>query len=220
MLPRKDLEDLGITYRRIPLLAIGKDVYCDSAKIIETILSTLGQVPTSPSDLAFKEWGDTAFQDVLSLVPLQVLTPDFVKDRETVFPILKRPDIKSLRPSGLAGFQARLRQVEDVFLANSKGPFLNGEKLSMADIHIVWPLRWALKDLGASQDPGCGKAEFPKVWKMIESLPESTPNVMPAQAVQMLLLQSEYSASAPKGIQKDEPLGIAEGTAVTVESFE
>ena len=37
-LPRPDLADrLGVKYRRIPVLAIGKDVYCDSS-LIATVL--------------------------------------------------------------------------------------------------------------------------------------------------------------------------------------
>jgi hypothetical protein len=35
VLPRPILEKLDITYRRIPILAIGKDVYADSSLIIE-----------------------------------------------------------------------------------------------------------------------------------------------------------------------------------------
>ena len=49
VLPRKELEALGITYRRIPLLAVGKDVYCDSSLIIDVVLNKLakGKLPTS-----------------------------------------------------------------------------------------------------------------------------------------------------------------------------
>lgn len=36
-MPRPDLERLGINYRRIPLLAIGRDVFCDTRIIIEKL---------------------------------------------------------------------------------------------------------------------------------------------------------------------------------------
>ncbi|KAK3065158.1 hypothetical protein LTS18_008016 [Coniosporium uncinatum] len=36
-LPRPDLEELGIKYRRIPLMAIGRDVYCDSRLIFHKL---------------------------------------------------------------------------------------------------------------------------------------------------------------------------------------
>ena len=58
VLPRKDLEALGITYRRIPVLAVGKDVYCDSSLIIDLILNDLakGKVPTSPAVRNIESW--------------------------------------------------------------------------------------------------------------------------------------------------------------------
>jgi len=35
-----------------------------------------------------------------------------------------------------------LTTVEEVFLKN--GPFIGGERLGMADVHVVWVLRWVL----------------------------------------------------------------------------
>jgi glutathione S-transferase len=220
VLPRKDLEALGITYRRIPLLSVGKDVYLDSSKIAQVIVSSLGKIPQSPADKAYQVWGDTVFAEVLGLIPSQVLSPEFVKDRETVFPIVKRPDLKTIRPSALAGFQSRLKELEEDFLGNSSGPFINGDKISLADVHVAWPVRWALNDLGAGQDAGCSKQDFPKVYKLIESLPEVSPKVLSAEETHKLIRGSDYYASEPTSVQKDEALGLAAGTQVTVESFE
>ena len=63
VLPRKDLEELGITYRRIPVLAIGKDVYCDSSLIFDIVLDKMAkkQVPTSLADKAWEAWGHETF---------------------------------------------------------------------------------------------------------------------------------------------------------------
>ena len=49
VLPRNDLEALGIKYRRIPVLAVGKDVYCDSALMFDLILDKLAkkEIPRS-----------------------------------------------------------------------------------------------------------------------------------------------------------------------------
>lgn len=222
MLPRKDLEELGITYRRIPLLAIGKDIYADSTKVIDITMSKLaksGALTTSPHDKAYEDWGANAFQEVLGLVPQQALSPEFVKDRETIFPILKRPDLKTLRPSTLAGFRQRCKQVEDIFLANG-GPFINGDKLSLADVHVIFGLRWAFNDLGAANDIGCGKDAFPKLWKMIDSLPPAKPEVLSTDDMLKQIRESGYSADGPSSVMKDDPYAIEAGTKVTIESFE
>ncbi|KJX99270.1 glutathione s-transferase like protein [Zymoseptoria brevis] len=220
VLPRKDLEALGITYRRIPLLAVGKDIYLDSSKIQQITVSTLGSIPQSPADKAYQTWGDTVFNEVLGLIPQQILSPDFVKDRETVFPIVKRPDLATIRPSALAGFQSRLREIEEDFLGKSQGPFINGEKISMADVHVAWAVRWALNDLGAGKDKGCGKEDFPKVYRLIESLPDVKPEVLSAEEAHKAIRESEYSASGPTSVMKDEALGLEAGTQVTIESFD
>lgn len=36
-MPRPDLEALGIKYRRIPILSIGKDIYCDTRLILQKL---------------------------------------------------------------------------------------------------------------------------------------------------------------------------------------
>ncbi|TKA67375.1 hypothetical protein B0A55_08753 [Friedmanniomyces simplex] len=221
VLPRPDLEALGITYRRIPLLAVGKDVYADSSLIIDLItskLATSGAVATLPADKPFEEWGNTVFREMLGIIPPQALTPEFVKDRESIFPLVKRPDLKTLRPSTVAGFQSRCRQVEDTFLANGSGPYMNGDKLSLADIHFIWCLRWGMKDLGAAHEAGNGKDAFPKLWKMIESLPPAEPGVLGSEEMLKTIKGSEYSADGPTSVMKGDALGLAAGTSVTVES--
>lgn len=90
VLPRKDLENLGITYRRIPVLAIGKDVYCDSSLIFDVVTKGLGKgklqttaavsfhrdacryecilTMAGAQDKAWEAWGYDAFFDSLVLV--------------------------------------------------------------------------------------------------------------------------------------------------------
>lgn len=222
VLPRPDLEALGITYRRIPLLAVGKDVYCDSTKIIDLTLSKLaksGALATSPADKAWEDWGISTFKLGIFLVPEQAMKPDFIKDRKTIFPALTRPDFLALRPSAVAGFRQRCKEVEDIFLAKG-GPFINGGNLSVADIHVIFGVRWALMDLGAAQEPGLGKTDLPKLWKMLESLPAVKPDVLSSEEMIKTIKSASYSAEGPTGIMKNDTTGIKQGTMVTIESLE
>ena len=217
VLPRPDLEALGITYRRIPLLAIGKDVYADSSAVIDIIQSTLVGLPTSPADKAYEAWGNLVFQEVLSIIPKAALAPDFVKDRQTIFPIVKRPDFESLRPSGLAELKSRCAELENQFLTN--GTFIGGDKISLADVHVVWAIRWAMNDLGAAQEPGLGKDAFPKLWKLIERLPPAKPPVVSSEEALKTINQGDYSSKALE-VPKDDSIGISAGTQVSIESRE
>lgn len=222
VLPRPDLEALGITYRRIPLLAVGRDVYADSAAIVDVILNKLGgkdRIQTSKADKAFELWGSDTFKSVMPLLPQQALTPAFVKDRETIFPLLKTPEVlASLEPTALADLKSRLVWVEDVLLADS--PFIGGDKLSVADIHVIWALRWVLQDLGAEKRyAGLGEDAFPKVWKLIASLPKPSGQKASGESAVQAIKQAELLSSSVS-VMKDDPLGIAQGTPVVVESAE
>ena len=150
VLPRPDLKALSITYRRIPLLAIGRDVYADSSAILSAILNRLGaseKIETTPADAAYEAWGNETFKSVLPLLPPQATQSEaFVKDRESIFPIIGKAGVlKSLEPIALAELKSRLKIVEEVFLRD--GPYIGGERLSMADVHVVWVLRWVLQGM-------------------------------------------------------------------------
>lgn len=147
VLPRPDLEALDITYRRIPVLAVGRDVYADSSAIIDVILNQLGgkdKIATSKADKAFEVWGNDTFKSVMPLLPPQAINDEtFAKDRATIFPIIAKPELlKSLEPTALAELKSRLDTVEKVFLAD--GPYIGGDKISVADVHVIWVIRWVL----------------------------------------------------------------------------
>lgn len=219
VLPRKDLEALGITYRRIPVLSVGKDVYCDSSLIFDVVVNQLAKdkVPTSPADKAWECYGYETFMAVLTLIPIDVLTPDFVKDRETIFPILARPDYKDLKPSGIAELQSRLSFLENEVLTT--GTYIGGGKLSVADMHVIWGIRWVMNDLGVKNEKGLGKDAFPKVWKLIESLPEAKPETLSSEDAIKTIKGADVSAK-DVGVQEGDPLGISSGTPVTIESMD
>jgi hypothetical protein len=64
-LPRPDLTDLGITYRRVPVLSIGKDVFPDNASFLEAMQTLLEKEGKSlregPWDRALEAWGYVSF---------------------------------------------------------------------------------------------------------------------------------------------------------------
>lgn len=65
-MPRPDVEALGVSYRRIPLVAIGRDVFCDTLLITEKLDELFpGDHPLAPKDTTgagleklFEKWTD------------------------------------------------------------------------------------------------------------------------------------------------------------------
>lgn len=232
LLPRPDLQTLGISYRRIPVLAIGKDVYCDSSLITSVIMSRISNqddIAVCKADKAYEEWGTSVFREIcMGLFPFEAISPELRKDRASIFPAITRPveQLKSLRPSALASLQTRMKQIEDSFLSpTSDGPFIGGGKAGLADIHVFFAVRWALKDLGVAKEGDVlGMQAFPRLWKAIESLPPyslDSEGEVTTEAMLQMLKGSEYSANkGPKGVMDSDPLGLEAGTKVVVESTE
>jgi glutathione S-transferase len=220
MLPRPILERLDITYRRIPVLAIGKDVYIDSSRIIDELQHRYGKLAASPADKAYEAFGAHVFATSLSIIPVAAVTPEFKKDRETIFPALSRPDLDQLRPSGLAAMKAIYQVVEREFLGGSQGAFVGGAaEYALADVHVGWVLQWALETLGLGKEAGFGKEDLPRVYKWIESFPQPQFEDVTQEHVWETVLNAEYSAE-DVGVDESDSLGIKKGTVVSVENID
>jgi glutathione S-transferase len=77
-MPRPDLDALNVSYRRIPVLAVGKDVYCDTRLIIkklETLFPNGALGATDPEQRTLQKllerWtGDAGlFTTAVALIP-------------------------------------------------------------------------------------------------------------------------------------------------------
>ncbi|KAJ4984249.1 glutathione S-transferase [Stagonosporopsis vannaccii] len=217
VLPRPILEKFDITYRRIPLLAFGRDIYADSSLIIDELQTRYNALPTTPADKAYEIFGAQIFASALNIIPTAALTPEFVKDRLTIFPGLANPSYAELRPSGLAEMKAKFSIIENEFLGSSLGAFISGEKFGLADIHAGWAVGWALKAIGLGQEPGFGENDFPRIYKWVASWPK--PQYTDVSQEQLLdIMKSAAYTTKDIGVNDRDPLGIKAGTDVTVEN--
>ena len=100
--PRPELSELlGVTYRRIPVLAIGNDVYCDTSLIASVLERRFpasqgykplfppraggGKTDTGLTKALVKFWSDeTLFRLFANSLPYEKLDANFVKDRSAV----------------------------------------------------------------------------------------------------------------------------------------
>lgn len=217
--PRPILTDLGITYRRIPINSIGKDVYCDNRVFLDAVQSIFKDkaLPTSPADNAYEALGYRAFWIALPLIPAGLITPEVARDREDLFAIVGRADFGELRPNALAEFRSLLDMLEGGSLI--PGPWINGSKCSVADIHAVWVIKWVFQTLGIGSEPGFEREEFPNVYAWIEGLPthneQNEAEKIGAEEAVKKLWGSEYAA-AEIGVDPGDATGLQYGTVVNV----
>ena len=183
ILPRPDVARLGIAYRRIPLLTIGRDVYLDTRLIIQKLegmfpsLPRLGITPGSNPEHALLERLLESFivdggvfvraaQLLPSSLPL-LRDPKFVKDRADFNGAkLSREQAAALRPEALNEIRRAMELLETTVLADGRDWLLGTKEPSLADIEAVWPLHWMVTMPGAL--PADQGASFPRVYAWIE----------------------------------------------------
>jgi hypothetical protein len=81
--PRFELFQLGIKYGRVPVLAIGKDIYCDSSLQLAALQATFVNqaLPTSLNEDAYRAWGIEMRSRAVAVVPVQKFPPEIIADR-------------------------------------------------------------------------------------------------------------------------------------------
>jgi len=160
ILPRPELSEyLNIAYRRIPILAIGKDVYCDSSLIASVLerrfppsegYGTLfpkrvggGKTDTGLIKALAMFWSDrTIFPLAANSLPYDKFDKKFIKDREswmgTSFDIQEmlasQPELKSTFASHMALIEEQL--------SDSRQWLMDTETPSLIDISVHFILAW------------------------------------------------------------------------------
>ncbi|KAH7026071.1 uncharacterized protein B0I36DRAFT_329819 [Microdochium trichocladiopsis] len=196
ILPRPDLQLLGLSYRRIPLLAIGRDVYLDTRLIIaklEQLYPTRsgqeqqqypGISPQTPEHRALQqllsrhvnESPGALFGRAAQLMPADspaLRNEHFVRDRNQL--VTGKPDGKAFSPASLAAARpaalveiARFVELlEGTLLADGRDWVFGGQGPSLGDIEAVFVLHWLTTMPGALPAEVVGAGRYPKTFAWI-----------------------------------------------------
>jgi hypothetical protein len=81
--PRSELLQLGIQYGRVPVLAIGKDIYCDSSLQLAALQATFVNqaLPAPLNEDAYRAWGIEMRSRAVAVVPVHKFPPEMIADR-------------------------------------------------------------------------------------------------------------------------------------------
>lgn len=220
-MPKPHLTPLTGGYRRIPVMQVGADVYCDTALMVRKLDAMYPDSPVVPGDLAgavhaTEQWADK--QLFMACVPLvftslaSLFPPELIEDRKKMRPDL---DIKTLEkgvPYCLSSVTAACARL-DASLA--KKPFVLGDRFTAADAaiyHCLWFARNA--------EPGAKVlAKFPAVgaWmQRLEAFGNGDLVSMTPEDALALAKRSEPS-DLPKSVGSEpDPTGVKTGDAVAV----
>jgi glutathione S-transferase len=150
VMPKPDLVELTGGYRRVPVLQIGADVYCDTHLIARVLDAVKPTPPLAPPGLetvehAFSRWAETSFMMVvLAYFGIGGVFPEeFVEDRRKTMvpPGMNLDGTKMLVGTKLAQLRSNLARLE-AQLADGRA-FLLGDEPCGADFSAHHPLMFA-----------------------------------------------------------------------------
>jgi glutathione S-transferase len=147
VMPKPDHIELTGGYRRVPVLQIGADIYCDTHCIARALDHLVPDPPLSPRgqetvEHALSRWAETTFMlGVHALFALGGVFPEeFVEDRRKTMvpPGVNLDSLKVVLPTRLLQIRANLDRLER--LLSDGRAFLLGAEPSLADFSAFHPL--------------------------------------------------------------------------------
>jgi glutathione S-transferase len=155
MMPKPDLVPLTGGNRRIPVLQLGADLYCDTACIarrLEQLQPEPACIPPGQAGVIalIEEWAgrqlmfQTLIPTFFELIPN--FPPEFLVDRAGMSPSLSKEEITKTEPH--ARSQARI-SMDHLDGQLRERPFLLGNSFTLADAACFFPL-WLPKNSGVS----------------------------------------------------------------------
>jgi len=220
-LPRPHLTPMTGNYRRIPVLQIGADVYCDTRLIARKLDALFPEPPLYPKGLeaaadTITQWADRhMFGVTVPIVFTQLgamMPPQLMEDRKKM-----RPD---LDPAVLSAMVPDLKNELRVFAASldrtlSQGGFLLGKSFSVADASVYHTL-WFVRN---APDAGAILAQFPGVQRwlgVIDGMGQGQREEMTPE--EALAIAKAAEPATPRRADSHDPNGLTPGTKVTISS--
>jgi glutathione S-transferase len=218
IMPKPDLVPLTGGYRRIPVLQIGADVYCDTQLIVR-VLEERHPTPSlhagGPGTChAWNLWADkmlfTAVVPVFFAELGGSLPQAFLDDRQKMMPDRDLRAVAAAAPHAREQVRALVELIERQLDA---GPFLLGPEFSLADAACYHPL-WFLR-LGERGRALLEPFPLVRAWMgVVSALGNGDPK--PMAASEALAIARAATPLPGHGIDPGEPNALRAGTRVTV----
>ena len=233
ILPKPLYTALTGGYRRVPVMQIGADVYCDTALIAVEIERRFPAQPIMANGATawsqpIINWHDNyLFWKVARYVigrNADAISDDFLRDRAKMMRLDLTPEANRAKgvaeaPYILTQLHIALGWLDDAFAATG---FASGNQLSYDDFALV-PSLWFLTTR-VSDAPAMIQARFPRVaqWlKRVAAPGYGTREEISGEAALAIALAIQPEALVGNSVKTDEATGISVGdkVAVTPESF-
>ncbi|MGA0606713.1 glutathione S-transferase family protein [Phenylobacterium sp. VNQ135] len=219
IMPKPELIPLTGGYRRIPVMQIGADVYCDSQVILAEIEARHPEPPVvRGADWAVNLWADRQwFQATVAVVFAELgdaVPKAFIEDREK---LSGRPfDIAAMKaaaPYARAQWRAFAAWLEDGLAGDA---FLGGGSPSLADVAAYMNVWWLSSAAPRAAEELLSGFERAEAWRArVAGLGHGDRSEMsPAEA----LVVASHALAAPPPPSEEDPSGLRPGDRVVVQA--
>jgi glutathione S-transferase len=219
MMPKPDLLPLTGGYRRIPVLQIGADVYCDTQLIVRVLERrhpnpTIYPGASEATCHAWNLWADRVlFFPVVAVVFAEIgafVPKAFIEDRTRMMPGRDFADVPKQAPYARDQIRSLVATL-DAQLADGR-PYLLGASFGLADAaayHPLWFLRAAPGALGLLEPFSAVAAWLERIGAMGDG------DRRPLATGDALALARDASPASGT-VEPGEPEGLAAGERVSV----
>lgn len=241
-LPRPVLEKLGVKYRRIPILSIGRDIYCDTRLIIRKLEELFPQNSVSSKNSfdkglehLFESWliDSGPFWRTAGLIPpdSEILSdPEWSKDRlEMTGRPIDGETLRKGRPENVAHVRMYFDMMENELLADGREFLMGGSAPTLVDVHGIWTFHWATsKNVGLwealEKDNVINEQQFPKTFAYVERFSKTLakkqeengePKRLSDDETIKMILDSDFFESEGD-IDERDPLKLKKGQTVEI----
>jgi glutathione S-transferase len=222
-MPKPDLMPLTGGYRRIPVLQIGADIYCDTVLILREIERRHPEPTLYPggqeglANAVSWWWERTTFVPAASIATSIIgdqLPKEFIEERKAFMnhDFSKEPSLRD-RPLNLQRMAASIAWLSQM-LGDSR-PFLLGEAPSAADLS-AYHMLWFVRKNGGPEAEAMLPLEPLLGWMdRVAALGHGTRREMPA--AEALDIAKSFEPQPPPNVPVDaDPSGLRAGQAVVV----
>lgn len=221
--PRPALDALTGGYRRVPVMQVGADIFCDTEVIFRALERISPELTLYPAGEGIAKalslwWDRTTWKPAIGVLVHHIgehLPEALLKDRKENYLgyDISKAAMAPMLPAYVQQMAAQAQWLSSMLAEN--GPFLTGERVSAADItcyHSLWLLRANCGAETIDAQIGLG-ADIADWMARVAALGHGRPVEMTPE--EALAAAAAAEPAAPT-LGDNDPSGIAAGTRVTV----
>lgn len=236
---------MGVNYRRIPVVAIGRDVYCDTLLILQKLEQfypaefdsesggvkqrLTGQSPeTKALELLLEKWTDVvvfprAAADCIPLDHPLVKDEKFIKDRTELWGEgWDRKTREKKRPEALVNMRGCFELLEKTVLSDGREWIGGGKTPGLPDIHAAWIFDWMMQLEGSWPADLISDKIYPKTFAWCNRYHEAVDaaggnkEIVEGDAALKQIGSAGLLEPTKNNVDGNDPLGLKKGSKVKV----